>query len=269
MTSAMEKLQEVMYPVALKKGSKKGEQYIVRTDNDEKISLVSDRYTLVPNETLMTPFLKHFGEQNLVNCVPKAKACLIEIETGRSFDFGKGDLIRERLIVQNSYDRTRSYKFMFGAFRLVCTNGLYTGMMSIQYRKIHVGEIPVEEMIKNVLKDYKSNKFDLWRKMSKTPIDVKVEVAMINKLVCLEVADDDKDKNSQYRNFAINEKIKESAAEYVNRVESVDNQRTVWGLYNQITRAIATQLRGKYMMDKKILANKLAEDYLAKKFNLN
>lgn len=240
------------------------------------ISEVSNRYTLVPNEKVFRPFVEKFGVDNLKVfwTYGGKKYYYAAFNTGRQFEFGipgASDLIDERLIVQNSYNKTKAFSFMFGAFRHVCTNGLYSGQAVIAYKKIHVGEIPVDEMVKAVFDHYQSNNFDLWRKFLNTPLSRDQEVGLINSFEPFEVKKED--ANSAYfdynSNKQINNRIKDRAVFLIDKPESVDNQRNAWGLYNQINRAIAAEVYGSSQVSKLILGNKNAEGYLSGKLSLN
>ncbi len=254
-----------------------GERFgIMNRQTGRVISEVSNRYTLVPNEKVFRPFVEKFGIDSLKVFLTYggAKYYYAAFNTGRQFDLGlpgAPDLIDERLIVQNSYNKTKAFSFMFGAFRHVCTNGLYSGQAVIAYKKIHVGEIPVDEMVNAVFDHYQSNNFDSWRKFRNTPLSRDQEVGLINSFEPFEVKKDE--ANSAYfdynSNKQINNRIKDRAVYLIDKPESVDNQRNAWGLYNQINRAIAAVVDSRSQISKVILGNKNAESFLSGKLNLN
>lgn len=234
-----------------------------------QISKVSERYELVPNFNLVQPIVDHFGLENVKKVSRWGKSFTYEIETGRSFDIGGvGDLIKERIVIQNSYDKTRSFAFLFGAFRLICTNGLYYGQMNLGYKKIHVGEIPVREIVRGAIENFSRNDFANWNRMQKESLSLDREIDFLNAFDCFEVDEEHKDDVYGETNAALNRRIRSYATAKVNGDESIDNQRNVWGLYNQINRAINAVVASKNV-SKKILGNQRTEKTLMETFSLN
>lgn len=237
--------------------------YIINTDTGEKISEVSNRYTLIKNKDIFQPFIEKFGIENVSRFIQygNGKYTHMEIETGRGFDFGERngrvDTIKERLVIQNSYNKTKSFAFMFGAFRLICTNGLYTGTALINYKKIHVGEIPVAKLIADVLNRYQYNSFELWQNLKNIPLDLPTELELIEKFRPYDLKEEQEAKR-----WNINNQIKYTARRLVSGAETLDNQRNAWGLFNMLNRAIDRNVRGDSQIQKRITANKRAEEHL-------
>ena len=253
-----------------------GKYHLIDGNTGRIISDVSKRYELVPNEKVFKPFVEQFGLENLKRFFQygNGKYTYAEFNTGRTFNLGTDeapDIVDERLIVQNSYNKTRAFAFMYGAFRHVCTNGLYSGQAVIAFRKKHVGDIPVDGMIQTVFNSYQENNFDLWRKLKEATLSKDEEIALVNDFQAYEVKNTE--ANSAYwdrnSNKQVNNRIKSLAARYIEKPESIDNQRNAWGLYNQINRAISGIVDGRSQVNKVILGNKNAEIYLSGKLNLN
>ena len=160
---------------------------------------------------------------------------------------------------------------MYGAFRFVCSNGLYFGQAVIAFRKKHVGDIPVDGMVKTVFDNYQSNNFDLWRKLKNASLSKDEQIALLNGFQAYEVKNTE--ANSVYydwnTNKQVNNRIQNIATRLIEKDESIDNQRNAWGLYNQINRAIANVIDNKTQINKIILGNKNAETYLGQTLNLN
>ena len=70
---------------------------------------------------------------------------------------GQKDLINPTIEYFNSYDGGWAEKLIFGAFRLVCSNGMVVGKKLFHDRVIHVGERPVEFFmdLESSIKQYK------------------------------------------------------------------------------------------------------------------
>lgn len=269
-------LDQACYPVH-KVEADNGKYHLINGQTGGFISQVSQRYELVPNDKVFRPFVEKFGLANVKRFYQygNGKFTYAEFETGRTFNLGvaagEADIIRERLVVQNSYDKTRAFSFMLGAFRLVCTNGLYSGQALIAFRKKHVGEIPIDEMVSNALTSYHSNSFELWGRLKDVSLTRDQQIALVNNFQAFEVKKED--ANSFYfdhnTNKQINNRIQSLTVRLIERPESIDNQRNAWGLYNQINRAIANVIDGRSQINKVILGNKNAEMYLGEKLNLN
>ena len=123
----------VMYDVAGKdKAENAGYKLIVRKDNDQILSCMTNEYKVVTNKQIMDkagPVLKDQG------------AILEDI---RSFGDGartkwtyrfpdikvlvdKGDYVNPQININNSYDGTSEVSAMGGAYRILCENGLVIG----------------------------------------------------------------------------------------------------------------------------------------------
>jgi hypothetical protein len=235
---------------------------VVDPVGEKVISKVSDRYTLVDNKTLVQPFVDKFGLPAKLTEYANRKSYIFEFETGRDFDLGGGDIIKERLIVANSYDKTKSFSFFFGAFRMVCTNGLYTAMGAvIAFKKKHIGEIPVGDLVNNALGSYTENKFTFWKRLKEIPLSKDQEIDLINKWTPFEF---EKEKESDFSLVEWKNKyIKDRAIRLVSGDETMNNQRNGWGLFNQMNYSIAREYSTPAMVTTRINGDKRSEKYLA------
>ena len=279
MEASLERKQRAVdmacHPIS-KVEAENGKYHLIDNQTGVYISQVSKRYELVQNEKVYKPFVENFGLENIKRFFQygNGKYTYAEFNTGRKFNLGTEeapDMIDERLVVQNSYDKTKAFAFMFGAFRFVCSNGLYSGQAIIAFRKKHVGDIPVDGMLKTVFDNYQSNNFDLWRKLKNASLSKNDQIALVNGFQAYEVKKEE--ANSFYydwnTNKQVNNRIQNLAVRLIERPESVDNQRNAWGLYNQMNRAIANVVDGRSQINKVILGNKNAEEYLSQRLNLN
>ena len=64
----------------------------------------------------------------------------------------EGDEIAMRIVVDNSYDASRKVNIAFGAYRLVCANGMIIGqrMISVSRRHVDAVTIGVEQIRKQI-----------------------------------------------------------------------------------------------------------------------
>ena len=263
-------LESFCYPVALRPSDKPGKQDVFRVDTGRVISNVSNRYELIENRRVLMPFVEKFGVDKMQQLFTHqaGRSFYMSIDTGREFDLGEGDIIKERFIVQNSYDKTRSFRFELGAFRKVCTNGLYTVFAGVNFRKIHVGNIPVEQLINRGLEVFTQNSFEFWRKLKTIPLTAAEGTALVNDFEPYEVKERHANRWEWTEGEFLNNQTKARAARNIEAPESLDNQRNAWGVYNQVNRAIASY-NDRSNIGRVISANVRLEQFLAGKLNLN
>jgi hypothetical protein len=239
---------------------------IINRETNELISTVSKRYCLVKNWDVVEPFIKEFGHENIKKFYTygKGKYLYMEIKTGRKFNFGtedKPDWIEEILIIQNSYDKTKSFQFKLGAFRWVCSNGLFSGVAIINYKKIHVGNINIFKLIMDTLTKYKDNTFENWKRLKEVPLTREESIKLIDGLTLFKEKNDKGETN--HTNVRLNQRIRRQARwKVAHNSNVVDNQPNAWGLFNQINYAIDCNIGGKSQITKRINTNYKMEDYL-------
>jgi len=128
---------------------------VVRQDTETPLSVVSDRYTLVPHQVILDSVEKAIAPLNLG---PVPRGVYVDRQGARMralFKFptlarpvSHGDDICPCLKIQNTYDGSSRIAVHIGAFRFVCTNlavgggGVFAG----GFMSVHAGEIPVEEI---------------------------------------------------------------------------------------------------------------------------
>jgi len=127
---------------------------IVRADTGQTLSVVSDRYTLVPHQRVLDVVEQAIRPLDLG---PVPRGIYVDRQGARMralFKFPalarpvlNGDDICPCLKIQNTYDGTSRIAIHIGAFRFVCTNlavgggGVFAG----GFMSIHAGEIPLEK----------------------------------------------------------------------------------------------------------------------------
>jgi len=84
--------------------------------------------------------------------------------TDVEYKIAKNDVVNPTIEYFNSYDGAWAEKLMFGAYRLICSNGLVVGEKFFSERLIHVGGRP-EEFIFNLGESMVNfaNQIDVWR----------------------------------------------------------------------------------------------------------
>ena len=114
---------------------------VIREDTSEPIGIVSSLYGLMKHQDIIESFreaLKKTKHEEKI-AVLKNGAHLIATYKlpDTQVEVKKGDLVSMQFIARNSYDGTKSFSLMLGAFRLVCSNGLIIGKEVFTYSQKH------------------------------------------------------------------------------------------------------------------------------------
>ena len=128
---------------------------VVRDDTGEALSVVSERYTFVPHQQLLSVMEEAVRD---LDVGPVPSGVYVDRRGARMraiFKFPalrqaltRGDEICPCVQIANTYDGTSRIRVSIGAFRFVCTNlavgggGVFTG----GFMAVHAGEIPVEDV---------------------------------------------------------------------------------------------------------------------------
>ena len=123
-------------------------QAVVRTDKDMAIGVVSKKYALLPHDNVVGAFREALEGQNVQERVMLThNGARLNLELTLpdiKIDVGGGDEIAMRLIVKNSYDGSHKLQIVFGAFRLVCSNGMVIGRKFLSINRRHIGNVTIE-----------------------------------------------------------------------------------------------------------------------------
>ena len=255
-------LNTIIRPVDLRTADQPNRRWVCDSTTGKPLSRVSDRYCLIQNADLVRPLVDQFGVNSIKKTVQwgGGQYLYMAILTGRSFNIS-GDVIDEMITFTNSYNKTRAYSFWIGAWRKVCSNGLHAFRATFCTRKIHVGVIPVKEMVADVLNNYSKNSFDFWRDWASKPMTMEEELELVKNFNAFDPGDD-AEPNLIARQQ--NSWVKHRASQYIMKAEDLDNQRNAWGLYNQINRSIGTWFPSNSAFGKVLTANRNLEEYMVK-----
>lgn len=145
---------------------------IVRHDTMEPISVMSKDYRLISNRELLESALPLIDTYGGVIPSPNNKA---DIEVNRvfgnarsqfAFDFPEykinigDDIVHPRITLINSYDGTKRVGFRYGAYRLVCSNGLTIGKSSTE-TYMHIGKDTPLDNIEGIIQRVFTNMNDM------------------------------------------------------------------------------------------------------------
>jgi hypothetical protein len=88
-----------------------------------------------------------------------------------------GDVVNPRMEYYNSYDGGWAEKFIFGAFRLVCANGLIVGERFLFEKVIHWGEerpVDIQMLLRESMHRF-STQVDLWKQWADRKLDFSID----------------------------------------------------------------------------------------------
>lgn len=278
MTMTIERKQQIldyhMRPVTLKRmENRNGELGLYTFDEESKrqIAPVSSRYELVQNREVLAPVIDRLGIDSLVAAYKGPSGFYLwKFETGRTIKIAEGDVFKEQIVMMNSYNKTRSFRIMAGAFRMICSNGLYAGQVDISFRKIHVGNIPAADIVTRGLDAITRYNYDAWHNMAATPTTLERELAALERFQAVE--EEPAKEVPCYGGgtrlvkppaYYTNSDVRHYAKVILNRAESVNNARTAWGFYNALNSSLASTMRGRTeRYTRAITANKRAEEFV-------
>ena len=143
----MNGLESMMFPVKEVpaigyKVTKSGYKFIVRGDNDEVLSCMTNDYKVVTNEKIIKyaqPIVKKKGGEfkEAESFGNGARSVMKWHFPNEKVTVAKNDTLHPEIIIKNSYDGTIGVNVIAGAFRLVCANGMVIGIVTNEYKNKH------------------------------------------------------------------------------------------------------------------------------------
>ena len=116
---------------------------IVRKDTNEIISVVKNSYQIVRNEELINNLLEELSMLDTPYRIDRShsfvnnKKMRLHVVFPRLTMHDEDSEIALSLYLHNSYDMSEGVKFMFGAIRSICTNGMVFGKILSKYYRKH------------------------------------------------------------------------------------------------------------------------------------
>lgn len=223
----------------------------VRTDTNEVLGCVSDRYELLQNETLVGSSEKLFADRNM-----KFNRRMVVTGGGSRFraiyDFpdigGKvnGQDLTLRLKVQNSFDGSLRASFQVGMFRLICSNGLAVPVNAIGMTKKHTASLDVDfvgRSLDNAVQSF-HNALPTFSAMSRIPVSTKEGKLIISNLV--------------ERKIGLSERVAAGVQSiWESPTHHEDRERNLWNLYNSFTQHLTHDVEGNSRRPKFELAERV------------
>jgi hypothetical protein len=210
---------------------------IVRTDLEQaqSLSVVSRKYCLVEHKDAFDRFLSAvdvLGDRNLTEYDIYNEGSKVQAKwefPNHQIDVD-GDKINLQLVVRNSYDRTSAFSVLFGAYRLICSNGMVIGKSLSKNRQIHIGMIDINNFGKEIL--------------NQAEIHTGTGTDYIKRLQDKAV----KDADSVFAKIASVSKIpavhiEAAKAIYLNPAYEADKERNMWSVYNAFTQHLTHDVK--------------------------
>lgn len=164
---------------------------IINAETGEAISVVSDHYKLVRHEEVMGRVLEkvpdNFGQFSTKTWFSdnggRMRSTLTFPE--RPYKIRKGDIINPTIEIINSYDTGWQASVIFGALRLVCTNGLTVGEEFFRFKRRHTQGLDLPHLVEGLTEgmerfDYQVRRWKEWDKQATSPAEYEGVIKTMN-----------------------------------------------------------------------------------------
>ena len=260
------KVERTFFPVR-KEAHPEGRMQIV-DGNGRTISRVSERYCLIPNKDIVTPFIERFGYENIDDVRVQGNRFTYKFNISEKIDIGEGDFVRPQAIVGTSYDKTARVWVMGGMMRQVCGNGMFGLMLGINFSSLHLDNVPWKDMVSGAVNSCRDFNVENWRKLRKVPLTLERKEELVRGFKPYELEETHENWWEKSCNEKKAEDILSRSLREIKRPESLNNQHNAWGLMNNINRAVADSFTQSNVREV-IKLNVKLEDYLMKSLSLN
>ena len=111
-----------------------GYKFVVREDNNEVLSCMTDEYKLIENKDIYETASEVMTNLNVDAQLSEVESFSNGAKTqfkwtlrGTKVDLGDGDVVSPEITLRNSYNGQWGLHILAGAFRILCSNGLVIG----------------------------------------------------------------------------------------------------------------------------------------------
>jgi hypothetical protein len=206
-----------------------GKLAVVRTDTNEPLAVVSDKYTFIEHSKVVEGFRSTLGKtysEEKISLQKNGARMFLKYTMKRQDEVKTGDIVGMQLFAKNSYDGSSQLQLSLGAIRLVCQNGMVINKSIVEFSQKHIG--------------HQSNidKGELEEKISLLTTNFQKIMPVMQSMTAkkIEKTPDDLFK-SEY--LKLPTYISKIAQEEYTR----EGDESVWGFYNSLTFAITHKMR--------------------------
>jgi hypothetical protein len=185
---------------------------VVRKDNGQVLSVVSDQYSLVTNEEALglgKSILEKLLNESMGNMIPTNIRSNVNntrflgsfIPEEYEFEIMAGDKWTPFIYIQNSYDKTFPFRCWVGMGRVACLNGLIFGDIEVKINVRHLNNIK-HNVLNKVFANLADKNFTIqkgvYSSIFQYLMEIPIERNLVRPLVCkffmLLSREDDKNK---------------------------------------------------------------------------
>jgi len=163
--------------------------------------------------------------------------------TGVSVDIDRGDKLHPTLHAYNSYDTGWALRTAFGAFRVVCTNGMMIGKIMQKYRKEHHQGIDMDDVKQEIVTGMKalSEQQELWKAWTTVRVKSQETTDLLKSLGLLNANGEVIQSLAEMKEITGN-------GEGVSVIDFVELKKTreelnLWRLYNLLTQYLTHEVK--------------------------
>lgn len=214
-----------------------GRKAIVNPDNNEVLSIVSDRYKLVTNQEVFDAFDTALAESSidLTGAYKSVYVCGKGGRTVLNYSFPAyettitdrvvGDVVRLSCGAVNSYDGLTKFSTMFDSIRLVCSNSMVTADPIAFYGGKHTQNLVIETAIQKIKRaiDVYCDHAEMYKRWANTDVSVEDGKKLFAKLTVK------KGYTTEYNEKKFNEYMEQ----WLKEARVLGRNR--WSLYNAMT----------------------------------
>ena len=171
MTDIEEKLKPYLFPVKETQvlvhdidnyGLRPTDKYkaIVRSDNDNLVSIMRDTYKLIPNREIVLPLIDQLNNidskwyiDDSHSFSEDSRMRLQVTFPDLTFHDGRSDFALS-LFLHNSYDGSEGVRMFWGALRFICGNGMVFGHVLSKFYGRHTSGLDISNLKESLEKTY-------------------------------------------------------------------------------------------------------------------
>lgn len=223
-----------LQPVFLSNGNQIAKKRaVVRTDTMDTLGIVSEDYGLVEHGKVIDSLREaghEYGVAEKISVTNNGANLFYQMIFPKvEMEVKKGDIIKMMMIARNSYNAMKSLSIIFGAFRLVCENGMVIGTQFIQFAYRHIGN--VGGMNDSFMIDEYKDTYKAYIKLFGERMPQITQMARLPLQSNEGLFDKKQVQLPEYL-------IQEAKTSF-----ETEHDHTVWGYYNSLTHAITHKMR--------------------------